>query len=310
MTPRNQPLTFQEFSPQAAWLGQQLGIAIWSERLHWSGLEMVDDELMTRTRSSVAHRAFYNVLSTRLRRSKLESDVDRCLAILGAETQASRWFLNAQTYESEITEHLVGRGYESFASVSIMATNVANNQKHAWCEMQSDVCDYVSAIENAQQLNDCCQVITQTGDFSSDFAEAWLDMMLACGFSKTDPWRIYACDIDGVTAGALCALWTDQVVLIEALSVLHAYRRKNVGSALLFRALADARRAGYQVVMAYPMAGAKQIYDRYEFGDFGSIDCVTVGEQETTVMEEANPTFTPPKPFEHDRQDLRQPTRQ
>ena len=275
MTPMKKPLTFADFNKRACWLGQQLSIALWSERLRWSGLEIIDDELMTRTRSNIPHHELHNVLATRISRTSLGRDLDRCLTILASEPQPSRWFLNAHNQESEITEQLIARGFDNSTSFSIVATDIElSNGPSAWQNMAHET-HTVSQLASGAELKSWVEVLAGTYEFSTDLPNTWLDMLLACGTGHDQPWRYYLCYVDKKPVGALSALWTDQVMTIEVVCVLPKHQGCGVGPALIYQALSDAQNAGYKVAAACPLSEIKGVYEHYGFSRVGAIDCVT-----------------------------------
>ena len=283
MTPSVQKLAFAEFNNQAHWFGQQLIVAQWCERLRWSGLEIVEDQFMTRTRSDNPHHELHNVLATRIQPTRLQDDLDRCLAILAAEAQPSRWFLNAHNRESEITEQLICRGFDNFTSFSIMVKDIEAGTK-PWQSMRTAEHE-IAELTHDYQIKSWVQVLAGIYEFSFDFSNIWLDMILGCGLGNNHPWRYYICTDEGKPAGVLSALWIDQLVTIEVLGVLPDYRGRGVGEALLQRAMQDARAAGYQVVVSWPMSDARGIYERYDFDLVGGIDCVSI---ESEQVEQTN----------------------
>lgn len=291
MTPLEQKLTFTEFNKQAGWLGQQLVLAQWLERLRWSGLEIVDDEFMTRTRSRRPHVEFNNVLATRIRKSSLNRDLDRCLSVLADEQQASRWFLNAHNHEAEITAQLVERGYEQHTSFSIMAADIALTESLQANPTPPDSTQGISIVNDDWRLQQWVRTLAATYEFSSDFSNTWLDMMLACGTGTENPWRHYLYSIDGQAVGVLSALWTEQVAFIEVLGVLPQFRAQGVGSALIRRALGDAQRGGYKLAVSWPIYPAEAIYQNFGFERLGGIDCVTISP-DTVIEKDSGPQET------------------
>ena len=290
MTPTKQKISFADFSRQATWLGQQIFISLWSERLRWSGLEIVDDELMTRTRSPNPHRELHNILVTRIRQSTLSRDLDRCLAILAAEAQPTRWFLNAQNQESEITEQLIARGFDDFTSFSILASDLSvTSSLHDELETPTSR-DGIIELNDEHGLKQWVHVLGSTHDFSTDFGHTWLDMLVSCGIGGQIPWRYYLCYADGLPVGALSALWTEQVATIEVLGVKKAYRKHGIGSALITRALNDAKQAGYEVAVSCPIEAAQDIYAHYGFTKLSSIDCVTIDSAQAERYKNTNAT--------------------
>ena len=277
MTCPEQKLTFDNFLEQAEWLSRQIVVAMWSERLRWAGLEIIDDELMTRTRSTEIHGEFNNILLTRIRPSTFDADLDRCLEILAAEAKPTRWFLSTQNPESEITEHLIARGFDECSSFAIVATDLSAEKNSKWLTMGDGTEQSVSEICDALELKQYANILAQTYDFSTTFANSWFDMLLSCGVGPHLPWRYYLYRHNGQPVGMLGALWSDQVIAIEVMSVLPEFRKQRIGSALVFAALLDAQRAGYEVAIAYPTKSAQGLYRRYGFADVGGIDCVTIG---------------------------------
>ena len=277
MTRPEQKLPFNDFLEQADWLSRQLVVAMWSERLRWSGLEIIDDELMTRTRSTEIHGEFNNILLTRIRQTTFDADLDRCLEILAAEAKPTRWFLSKQNAESEITEQLIARGFDECSSFAIVATDLNAEKNLQWRSIGNAEGGAVTKIDNALELKQYANILARTYDFSTSFANSWFDMLLSCGVGPHLPWRYYLYRVNGLPVGMLGALWTDQVVAIEVMSVLPEYRKRRIGSALVYAALFDAQQAGYEVAVAYPTSSAQGLYRRYGFTDVGGIDCVTIG---------------------------------
>ena len=296
MTPSQKKLTFADFNKQADWLGQQLVVAQWSERLTWSGLEIIDDEFMTRTRSDSPHHEFHNVLATRIQQSRIGRDLDRCLAILAAETQPSRWFLNAHNQELEITQQLISRGFDDFTSFSVMAADIESIEDSAFSQrLWPKVLD-ISELTEDYQLKSWVEALARIYELPDDLANTCLDMVLGCGFGANQPWRYYVCRINGVPAGILSVLWTDQLVTIEVLGVLPDFRHQGVGKALLQHAVSDAHKAGYKVVVSWPMSDARGIYEHYGFKLVGVINCVTIKNEQVEKYRDDPPAELIDKP--------------
>lgn len=302
-------LSFQEFSERGEWLGQQSFIAGWLERLNWPALDVVDDELMTRTRSTSKFPEFNNVFTTRINKENLERDVERCLETLAEEGAPTRWYLSGESGNTTVAEQLTQLGFDDLERYTIMATNlglVENEQAEAHepnpatsrrsasqprsYESQEPAFDLV---QDESTLKKWTETLAKILGYSKALETDWLDMLLCGGFKTDRPWRQYYCKQDGEIVGVLSAFWTEQLVSIEAIGVVRRYRGNSLGSRLLQFALDDALCAGYSVVAAFPADYQHGFFHKNLFQKFGAIDCVAIGASQLTAKKLAGPQASP-----------------
>lgn len=283
-------LSFQEFSERGEWLGQQSFIAGWLERLNWPALDVVDDELMTRTRSTSKFPEFNNVFTTRINEANLARDVGRCLETLAEDGAPTRWYLSGQTGNTTIAEQLTQLGFDDLERYTIMATNlsVAGNRAPRRSNSVASVDPVFDLVRDEASLKKWTETLAKILGYSKALEAEWLDMLLCGGFETDRPWRQYYCKQDGEIVGVLSAFWTEQLVSIEAIGVLRRYRSNNLGSRLLQFALNDALYAGYNVVTAFPADYQHGFFQKNLFQKFGAIDCVAIGASQLTTKKPAS----------------------
>ena len=289
----NDILSFEEFSERGEWLGQQSLIAGWLERLKWPLLEVVDDELMTRTRSTSKFPEFNNVFSTRINHENLARDVGRCVETLAEDGVPTRWYLSGRAGNSTVTEQLTQLGFEDFERYFVMATKLGNIEGEL-TEVSASALQAQSEeltgtrfrdtdfglVSDEATLKQWTETLANILGYSKALEADWLDMLLCGGFGAERTWRQYFCKQNGEIVGVLSAFWTEQLVSIEAIGVLRRYRNHNFGSRLLSFALEDASSAGYDVVTAFPADYQRDFFKKNLFEKFGALDCVAIEPSE------------------------------
>ena len=285
-------LSFEEFCERGEWLGQQSFIAGWLERAKWPSLEVIDDELMTRTRSTSKFPEFNNVFTTRISREHLARDVGRCVERLAEDGVPTRWYLRGHAGNTTVAEQLTQLGFEDFERYSVMATKLRIDGRLAAISAtglgprseklpQTTPKDKVfGLVSDEATLKQWTGTLANILGYSKALETDWLDMLLCGGLGTERPWRQYFCKQDGEIVGVLSAFWTEQLVSIEAIGVLRRFRGRNLGSRLLNCALEDAINAGYEVVTAFPADYQHDFFKKNLFKKFGSIDCIAIEPSE------------------------------
>lgn len=299
MTPLENSLSFDLFCDQPHWLSRQSLIAGWMERLHWPCIDVVDDELMTRTRARSNAIELNNVFSTRFDENNLERDLHRCLNILHAEATDTRWYLGTHDPSARISEQLAALGFDDVQRLWVMAKELKQLRSLKQPENSDNRRMNIDRVRNESTLKQWMSVFAEIYNFSSHLEADWLDMLLSIGFSENTAWRHYYCRVEGKIVGVASALWTDQVTHIEGLGVHRKYRRLNVGANLLHRIMGDAYKAGYEVLIAHCDDTAKDFYVQQQFESFGAIDCVSVPSDAYKPARYRAPGSNPKQPIKN-----------
>lgn len=278
-------LSFEEFSKRGEWFGQQSLIAGWLERLKWPALDVIDDELMTRTRSTSRFSEFNKVFSTRIAESHLSRDIGRCLETLAEEGVPTNWYLSGHSTNTVIAEQLTALGFDEFKRYNIMARKLSTavNGKNdssfgdAQIEQTTSTATTFDIVSDEATLKKWTAALAKVSGYSKALEDDWLDMLLSGGFDADRAWRQYYCKQEGEIVGILSVFWTEQMVSIEKVGVLATHRNHRLGSRLLGFALADALAAGYHVATAYPAGYQQDFFRQNLFENFGALDCVAIG---------------------------------
>lgn len=166
---------------------------------------------------------------------------------------------------------------DSLAEAGAVLASAGYRPERSGWEMRARIADLDLAAPGDERI-DIVRVASEAE------LEPWLDVAAACGWCETEearaalkqlytglglapaaPLRHYVAACGGTVAGMASAFYTGDAVVLAAVAVLPAARRRGVGRALALARLREAREQGCALALLSPSPDGAELYETLAF---------------------------------------------
>lgn len=218
-------------------------------------------------------RAYLNgILRTHLRSQDAEYCEARIKAVVRyfQEKQVGKfgWSVGQDTQPEQMGSYLEQYGFMRISEENIgMALDVEELRVAEERVEGLEICE----IEDLEGLKILKRMEVEGFGSTEEMAENYYEMYAGAGFGRGAAWRHWSGWYEGEAVAATSLLLHTGVAGIYGVTTLPGARRQGIARAMVLRAIEEARRAGYRIVVLSPTEMSEGIYRRLGFREYTRI---------------------------------------
>ena len=243
----------------------------------WDKLELHHDGDDLWIDSDIPFFIFNLVLQTEHTSVDPKSAIDAAISRATSRQVPMAWWVGPSDPVPDMAQHLEAKGFFHAATLTGMAVDLQTlgespSMPHGFT---------ISKVNNANDLETLCQIMTEVSGFPDFVQTAWLEMYRGMGIINNPLWRLYLGNQDGTPVSTSALFLGAGVAGIHGVTTQPEYRGRGIGYAMTHAPLFEARSLGYRVGVLFSSEMALGIYRKLGFQEYGDGNIYLWQPQET-----------------------------
>lgn len=231
-----------------------------------------EDGGITRCITGLQQEMFNVILSCRLEANDVDARIDEEIKDIGARQIPVIWHVGMLTEPKDLGRYLEARGFPHDYDLAAMAVDLSSVDSGTDPQFSGSV----RQVASEQDCEEWASCITESWESPKEIApwmmnNACFNLAIEQRSGLSLPRKMYIASSEGVSSAGSMLFWSNGVAGLQMVGTIHAARRKGVGTAVVQRALADARTMGFKRVVVLSTVEAVDMYKHCGFRVFGKL---------------------------------------
>lgn len=226
---------------------------------------------ITQCITGIRQDVFNVVLKCSLDPKTIDVEIDKAIKDYRSRRIPLLWHAGPSSEPGDVGRRLEARGFPNDYNLSAMAVDL---------ESMDDVHPAdgvtVKVVDNMRDCEDWARCLARSWESPAN-TDSWM-LRNACFKPSIEremglslPRRMYLGLLNGRATGTSTLVWSDDIVGLEMVGTVHSARGKGVGSAMIRKALADARAMGFKFAVVLSTVEGFRLYEKNGFKEFGKL---------------------------------------
>ena len=235
----------------------------------WARLQLQQDPEIAWTASDIPFFLFNVVLGLVPQTGDATSEPQSVVAAATSRAESRQvpmgWWVGLTNRTPDLGQLLEDQGWFHAATLTGMAVDLPELVEPASLPPGLTI----SPVDDADSLENWCQIMTSVSEFPDFAAAAWLDMYRDMEIIDDPQWRLYLGSINGTPVSTSMLYLGAGVAGIHGVTTLPEYRGRGIATAMTYPPLVYARNQGYRIGVLFSSEMAVDIYRKIGFQEYG-----------------------------------------
>ena len=194
-----------------------------------------------------------------------DEKITEALDFFSKRNTTTHWSISPATRPTDLTTHLQARGFAKVGEDINMAIalHTMNEETPSRPEL------VIKEIVDLETLKIHHDISMRGFDSTPEVAQTYYDNYVATGFGKEKPWHHYIAWHHETPVGIASLLLHAGIAGVYGIATLPEARKQNIGTALTYHTLQEARALGYRVAILVPSQAGLHMYRKIGFQEVG-----------------------------------------
>ncbi len=198
-------------------------------------------------------------------RAYVDERITEALDFFSRRNTTTHWSISSATCPADLATHLQARGFVKVGEDINMAIDLHTMNE----EMPFRPELVIQEIADLETLKIQRDISMRGFDSTLEVAQTYYDNYVATGFGKGKPWHHYIAWLSDTPVGIASLLLQAGIAGIYGIATLPEARKQNIGTALTYHTMQEARALGYHVAILAPSQMGLRMYHTIGFQEVG-----------------------------------------